>query len=101
MLEDFYSSEKIQSHTFVKFYDGPPYTQLGWKKYRKFISMLNDYILKLKEEENIDVFLQEYEVKLIDRFSWTFSFLEEDIARQKYITSILRHEIDLDHVNIL
>jgi len=96
MYEDFYSSEKIQSHTFIKFYDGPPYTQLGWRKYRKLISMLNDYILKIKEEENVDVFLQEYEVKLIDRFFlWTFSFLEEDIAHQQYLTSILRHEINM------
>lgn len=96
MLEDFYSSEKIQSHTFVQFYDGPPYAQLGWKKYRNFISMINDSISKIKAEENIDVFLQEYEVKLIDKFFlWTFSFIEEDIARQKNITSILRHEINM------
>ncbi|MBI6504027.1 hypothetical protein JEO93_07350 [Proteus mirabilis] len=87
--------EKTQSHTFINFCQGIPFTILGWEKYRGFNDKMNGILLSIKNNFDIDVYLQEYEDINIDRnFYWIYSFSTEDNNKLLDINSFLKENID-------
>ncbi|HHJ4582717.1 TPA: hypothetical protein ACQJXY_005162 [Citrobacter freundii] len=81
-INSFEKMEGTQSHTFINFSQGVPYTTLGWSSYKKFNKKMNDILLKVKDEFDVDVYLQEYEdINIAENFYWIYSFSvnEKDI----------------------
>lgn len=78
------SKEQSQSHTFVLFPYGTPYTYLGWSRYRKFNNILNEFLKNFGKILKKKFYIHEHEVINIDKcFVWVISFFEEDIEKQK------------------
>lgn len=89
-INELESKERFQSHIFVLFPYGTPYTYLGWNNYREFNAILNEYLKNLGKELKIKFYLHEHEVINIDKcFAWVISFFEKDINTQKEISAHL------------
>lgn len=82
--------EHSQSHTFVLFPFGTPYTYLGWNNYRKFNKILNKYLSDSGKVIKKKFYIHEHEVITIDKcFVWVISFFEKDINKQIAISNHL------------
>jgi len=91
---EFLIKEKEQSHTFIFFLNGPPYVELGWKKYKEFNKLISELLSRFKEKYKVDIYLHEREVICIEKlFFWCFSFIEKDANRKNIITDDLKLEI--------
>ncbi|HHG0624836.1 hypothetical protein [Klebsiella variicola] len=89
-INEIQSKEHSQSHTFVLFPYGTPYTYLGWDEYRKFNNILNEYLINSGKALKKKFYLHEHEVITIDKcFVWVISFFEEDIKKQTAISEHL------------
>lgn len=90
----FEEKEATQSHTFISFSQGTPYTVLGWKTYKEFNKRMNDILFKIKEEFDVDIYLQEYEDIHIERsFYWIFSFETNENDKLSNINIVLKKSI--------
>ncbi|HFF8980673.1 hypothetical protein IHE77_02275 [Serratia ureilytica] len=89
-INELESKERFQSHTFVLFPYGTPYTYLGWNNYRKFNKILNEYLSNSGKELKNKFYIHEHEVINFDKcFVWIISFFEKDINKQKEISAHL------------
>lgn len=108
---EFEIKAQTQSHTFILFPFGTPYTSLGWKNYREFNEILNNYLSNSGKALKKKFYIHEYEVILIEKhFAWVVSFFEEDINKQieistnliKYLASLINsfYKIDAENITI-
>ncbi|EOI7869435.1 hypothetical protein ACMWOT_002667 [Yersinia enterocolitica] len=89
-VNDFKTKEYYQSHTFILFPSDTPYTYLGWKKYRHFNNVLNDYLKASGKILNKNIYIHEHEVINIEKcFVWVVSFFEKNIEEQIIISNHL------------
>ncbi|MCI4236525.1 hypothetical protein [Dickeya dianthicola] len=94
-INSFEEMERTQSHTFINFSQGVPYTILGWSSYKNFNNKMNNILLEVKGEFDIDVYLQEYEdINIADNFYWIYSFSvnEKDILVN--VNSFIKNKIN-------
>jgi hypothetical protein len=91
---DIQEKENRQSHSFVLFDQGPPYCELGWKSYKIFNEMINQFLFEFKKEHGVVVYLYEHEIIMIERaFLWGFSFFEESPKEREKLTYYLKRGI--------
>lgn len=87
-INELESKEHSQSHTFVLFPFGTPYTYLGWNNYRKFNKILNEYLSDSGKVLKKKFYIHEHEVITTDKcFVWVISFFEKDINKQIAISN--------------
>ncbi|MCF9045740.1 hypothetical protein [Acinetobacter nectaris] len=92
---EFLIKENNQSHTFIFFYNGLPYVDLGWEAYKKFNDLILNLLCDFKEKYDVDIYLHEREVIHIDKFFfWCFSFSELTIERKNQIATELKEAIE-------
>lgn len=91
---DFQEKENRQSHSLILFEQGPPYCELGWKSYKEFNKMINQFLIEYKNEHGVKVYLYEHEIIEIEyAFLWGFSFFENSPEKIEKLTNCLKHGI--------
>ena len=87
---EFLKKEEQQSHSFIFFNQGPPYCELGWKKYRQFNSLVNEFLQEFGKTHGVKVYVYEHEIIFVEgAFLWGFSFLESDLKKRDELTNLL------------
>ncbi|MFW4827434.1 hypothetical protein ACOAP1_29280 [Pseudomonas aeruginosa] len=91
---EFLKKEQQQSHSFIFFDQGPPYYELGWKKYRQFNNLINECLQNFRTDHGVEIHLYEHEIISVEAaFLWGFSFFETDPQEREKLTGLLLSEI--------
>lgn len=94
-LKDLKEREKVQSHTFVHFSEGTPYSILGWSDYKKFNEKMNEALLSINNKYGVKIYLQEHEdIHFRNSFYWIYSFSVSDHDVLTCINNELKNTIN-------